>query len=286
MIEPALVSIGLPVHNEASHVDAALTALRAQDYPRLEIIVCDNASTDATLAICQRHADADPRIRIESAPENIGATANFRRSFDLAQGEFFMWASGHDLWSPGLLTECVALLQDHHDACLAYASCDWIGPDGEPFARESGWYDTRGMVAAARFFTVLWGNMHPVLGVMRSSTLRDCGSVPALIGGDLVLLADLSLRGSFLHAVQSRWSRRELRAETDYRQKLKRYSSESFGITRSRLAKVFPLVKLPLELFKRVWRARIGALDKAVMLAALVPALALRYRVGRRGQSH
>jgi glycosyltransferase involved in cell wall biosynthesis len=259
MIEPALVSIGLPVHNEASHVDAALTALRAQDYPRLEIIVCDNASTDATLAICQRHADADPRIRIESAPENIGATANFRRSFDLAQGEFFMWASGHDLWSPGLLTECVALLQDHHDACLAYASCDWIGPDGEPFARESGWYDTRGMVAAARFFTVLWGNMHPVLGVMRSSTLRDCGSVPALIGGDLVLLADLSLRGSFLHAVQSRWSR---------------------------LAKVFPLVKLPLELFKRVWRARIGALDKAVMLAALVPALALRYRVGRRGQSH
>ena len=282
---PALVSIGLPVYNEAGHVDAALTALRAQDYPSLELIVCDNASTDDTLAICRRHADRDPRVRIVSAAENIGASGNFRRAFELAQGEYFMWASGHDLWSPGLVTECVELLRQHQDACLAYASCDWIGPDGKPFERESGWYDTRGMAAPARFFTVLWGNMHPVLGVMRSSKLRECGPIPALIGGDLVLLADLSLRGSFLHAARSRWSRREFRVEVDYRQKLERYSSASFGITRSRLAKVFPLLELPLELVKRVWSARLSALDKSVMLSALVPALALRFLVGRRGQA-
>ena len=281
-----LVSIGLPVYNEARHVDAALTALRAQDYPKIEIIVCDNASTDETLAVCRKHAEQDPRVRIESAVENIGATGNFRRAFDLAEGEYFMWASGHDLWSSGLVSECVELLQQHPDACLAYASCEWIGPDGEPFNRESGWYDTRGMAAPGRFFTVLWGNMHPVLGVIRSSRLRECGPVPALIGGDLVILADLSLRGSFLHAARSRWSRRELRAEVEYRQKLKRYSSVSFGITRSPLAKVFPLLELPVELFKRVCRARMGALDKAVMMAALMPALALRYLVGRRGQAN
>ena len=283
---PSLVSIGLPVYNEARHLDAALTALRAQDHACLEIIVCDNASTDDTLAICRKHADQDPRVRIEPAVENTGATNNFRRAFALARGEYFMWASGHDLWTPGLVSECVALLQQHPEACLAYASCDWIGPDGEPYDRESGWYDTRGMAAPARFFTVLWGNMHPVLGVMRSSRLRECGPVPALVGGDLVLLADLSLRGSFLHAARSRWSRRELRVEVDYGQKLKRYSSASFGITRSRLAKVFPLLELPLELTRRVWRARMGALDKSVMLVALVPALALRYLVGRRGHAN
>ncbi len=282
--QPPLVSIGLPVYNEARHVDAALAALRAQDYPRIEIIVCDNASTDETLAACRRQAAGDPRIRIELAGENIGVTGNFRRAFDLAQGEYFMWASGHDLWSPGLVSECVQLLQDHPDACLAYASCDWIGPAGEPFARESGWYDTRGMAAAARFFTVLWGNMHPVLGVMRSDRLRECGPMPALVGGDLVLLADLSLRGSFLHAARSRWSRRELRTAAHYGQKLDRYSSASFGVTRSRTARLFPLLALPWELFRRVWRARLGALDKAVMLTALLPSLALRYLVGRRGQ--
>lgn len=275
----------MPLFNEATHVDAALTALRAQDYPRFEIIVCDNASTDQTLAICRRHAADDPRIRIAVADANIGVTGNFRRAFELAQGEFFMWASGHDLWSPGLLTECVDLLREHPDACLAYASCDWIGPDGDAIGRESGWADTRGMAPAARFFTVLWGNMHPVLGLMRSDRLRASGPLPALVGGDLVLLADLALSGSFLHAASSRWSRRELRAEVDYRQKLQRYTSASFGVTGLRRAPVSPLLALPWELMKRVWRAPLGVLDRSVMLAALLPSLALRYLVGRRGQA-
>jgi len=281
----SLVSIGLPVYNEASHVDAALSALRAQDYANLEVIVCDNCSTDDTVAICRRHAAQDPRIRIEVAAMNMGVTDNFRRAFELAQGDYFMWASGHDLWSSGLLTECVGLLQDHPDACLAYASCDWVGPAGDPIGRASGWSDTRGMAPAARFFTVLWGNMHPVLGLMRSDRLRACGPLPAIVGGDLVLLADLSLRGTFLHAARSRWSRRELRAESSYGKRVERYTSASFGVTRSRLGRAFPLLALPWELVKRVARAPVGALEKAAMLATLVPSLALRYLVGRRNQA-
>ena len=280
---PPLVSIGLPVYNEARHVDAALSALRAQDYPNLEIIVCDNASTDDTLAICRKHAADDPRIRIEAAASNLGVTGNFRRAFELAAGDYFMWASGHDLWSPGLVSECAGLLAAHPGACLAYASCDWIGPDGQRLDRESGWTDTRGMAPAARFFTVLWGNMHPVLGLMRSDQLRACGPLPAVVGGDLVLLADLSLRGDFLHAARSRWSRRELRTESSYSQKVQRYASASFGVTRSRLGRAFPLLALPWELVKRVARSPMGARDKVVMLAALAPSLVLRYVVGRRG---
>ena len=274
----------MPVYNEARHVDAALSALRAQDYPRLEIIVCDNASTDDTLAICRRHASEDARIRLEPASQNLGATENFRRAFELANGEYFMWASGHDLWSPDLVSECASLLNDHPDACLAYASCDWIDPNGEIFARESGWTDTRGLAPAGRFFTVLWGNMHPVLGLMRTDQLRACGPMPAIVGGDLVLLAALSLRGDFLHAVRSRWSRRESRAEVEYRQKVQRYASASFGVTRSRIGRAMPLAALPWELVKLVLHAKMGLIDKAIMLLALMPSMVLRYLVGRRGQ--
>ncbi len=283
--KPPLVSIGLPVYNEARHIDAALSALRAQDYPRLEIIVCDNASDDDTVAICRRHASADPRIRIEVAPANVGASANFLRAFEFANGDFFMWASGHDLWTPGLVSECTALLLQHPDASLAYASCDWIGNDGELLDLHSGWTDTRGMAPASRFFTILWGNMHPVLGVMRSEKLRACWPLLPLVGGDLVLLSDLALRGDFLHAAKSRWFRREVRTETSYQDKLKRYSSPRFGITRSRIGRTFPLLALPWELVKRVARAPMPFLDRCVMLAALLPSLALRYLVGRRGRA-
>lgn len=279
----ARVSIGVPVFNEASHIDAALSALRAQDFPSIEIIVCDNASTDETLAIARRHAALDPRVRIETASENLGATANFRRAFECTDSEYFMWASGHDLWSPGLVSECVELLDAHPDASLAYASCDWIGPSGDRLDRESGWSDTRGMAPAARFFTILWGNMHPVLGVMRARKLRECWPLPAVVGGDLVLLADLALRGHFLHARHANWSRRELRSETAYGQKIRRYSSASFGITRSWIGRTFPLLALPWELVKRVARSPMSFWDKLGTLAALVPSLALRYLVGRRG---
>ena len=43
-----LVSIGMPVYNGERYVDEALRSLLAQDYPNLEIVVSDNASTDQT----------------------------------------------------------------------------------------------------------------------------------------------------------------------------------------------------------------------------------------------
>lgn len=280
-----LLSIGLPVFNEERFIDSALASLRNQDYPNLEILISDNASTDRTLAICQRHAAEDSRIRIESAAENRGAIANFRHALDMASGTYFMWGAGHDLWTPNLASECVALLEANQQAALAFASSRWIGVDDEPLARASGWSDTRDLAATARFFTIFWGNMHPVVGVMRASHLRDCPPMPGMVGGDLVLLADLALRGSFLHATHACWSRREFRVEKHHDDKLKRYASVSTGIARSRFARMFPLFELPFALVKVVLRSKLPIIDKFAIVAALIPSLPLRYLVGRRSHA-
>ncbi|OOG59666.1 glycosyltransferase family 2 protein [Rhodanobacter sp. C03] len=280
-----LMTIGIPVFNEERFIDSALSSLRSQDYPNLEIIISDNASTDRTLEICQRHASEDPRIRIESAVENRGVIANFQHAVDLASGAYFMWGSGHDLWTSHLVSECVALLEANDGACLAFASSRWIGANNEPLARASGWSDTRDLAAAARFFTVFWGNMHPVMGVMRVERLRSCLPMPSMVGGDLVLLANLALRGGFLHAPHSCWSRREFRAEKHHNDKLKRYASPSIGIARSRFARMFPLLQLPFALIKVLLRSRLPVVDKLAIVAALIPSLPLRYLVGRRSHA-
>ena len=282
--EQPLVSIGVPIYNEAAYIDVALSALRSQDYPEIEIIVCDNASTDDTVEICQRHAQADPRIQVHVAEKNRGITNNFRWASDLASGKYFMWACGHDLWSPELISECVGLLEDNPTACVAYATANWIGPDGESLQKRSGWSDTRGLDPVSRFFTVFWGNMHPVLGLIRVDQFRSCKPIPEIIGGDLVLLADLAIRGEFIHARRSIWFRRELRSEISYQQKLQRYASSDFGVTKSRLGRRFPLLALPWALVRLVSVAPCGFFDKALMLIALLPSLALRYRVGRKNR--
>lgn len=281
-----LVSIGLALYNEAGYIDETLHSLRAQDYPNLEIVACDNASTDGSLDICRAHAADDRRIRVVPADRNLGATANFRRALELCRGEYFMWAAGHDLWSPNLVSECVALLESHPEASLAFASSRWVGPDGSALARESGWTDTRGIGATGRMFTVLWGNMHPVMGVMRRDRLVKCGPLPAIAGGDLVILTALALEGDFLHARGSVWTRREQRTESSHRQKLRRYASADSGVIQSRIDRIFPLLSLPLSLLGLVMRSRLPLFERILAVVALLPSLLLRYVVGRRAAAN
>src|SRR6185436_16671018 len=81
-----LVSIGLAVYNGARNVERALDTLLAQEFTDFELIVSDDASTDATPSICQRYAARDPRIRFVRAEQNRGAAWNFNRLVELARG--------------------------------------------------------------------------------------------------------------------------------------------------------------------------------------------------------
>ncbi len=281
LVDCPRISIGLPVYNEERFIDASLRSLREQDYPNVDILICDNASTDSTLSICERHAAEDSRIRIDRAPSNRGAVANFRRAFDLARGKYFMWASGHDLWSPNLLSECASQLNQNEGACIAFACSRWIDADGAQMMRASGWTDTRGMLPAARGFTILWGNMHPILGLIRTESLRSCQPMQNLVGGDLVLLMELALRGDLVHAPKASWSRREFRTETRYEDKLQRYISIETNIVRSPMQRMFPLLQLPSALIRVVWRSGLPLSDRMMMLLALAASLPLRYQTGR-----
>ena len=62
-----LVSLGVPARNEESAIEATLESLVAQKLPshtKLEVIVCVNASRDATAQVVRRIAARDPRIKL------------------------------------------------------------------------------------------------------------------------------------------------------------------------------------------------------------------------------
>lgn len=92
------VSIGMPVYNGAKYIREAVDSLLAQTFTDFELIISDNASIDATQAICEEYARRDPRTRYMRQSENKGALANFQFVLDQARGEFFMWAAADDRW--------------------------------------------------------------------------------------------------------------------------------------------------------------------------------------------
>src|SRR5438067_368718 len=116
---PPLVSIGMPVYNGERHLAEALESALAQDHAHLEIIVSDNASSDATPDLGRRYAQTDRRVRYHRNAANVGAAANFRRALALARGRYFTWLAHDDvLSSRRYLSTIVAFLQRNRDVVL------------------------------------------------------------------------------------------------------------------------------------------------------------------------
>ena len=278
-----LVSIGMPIYNEERFLDRALESLRRQDYPNIEILISDNASTDATGEIAQRIAETDSRISYESTGENIGVAANFRRVQDKARGKYFMWAAGHDEWSEDLVSQSVTVLEQQPNAAIAFATSHWIDEAGvRDEQRDTHYEDTRGKGTFSRYFKVLWGNMHPVLGLIRLDYLRRTGSVQNFAGADLALLSELILMGDFVHAPVAWWNRRDVRARESHGQRMKRYTGKEYGQATGSLDKRFPLLRLPFALIRGVWRSRVPLPQRLAILLALIPVMPFRYVAGRR----
>jgi glycosyltransferase involved in cell wall biosynthesis len=281
-----LVSIGMPVRNEERFIREALEALLAQEDVRMELIISDNASTDATPDICREYAERYPAlIRYNRFEDNVGAGANFAWVLEQAVGEYFMWASGHDLWEPNYLKSCTTALQAAPNAMIAFGSTHWIDAAGAPYPRATGWSDTRGLSLAGRYFTVFWGNMNPIIAVLRTAAIKE-EEVTDMIGVDLCLLLALSLKGNFLHCPDTAWSRRENRDEVSYEQKLKRYRSGDFALDKSLLARIAPLARLPVRILRDLLGSRLGAGQKLLLAVLLLASLPVKYLSDRQRKPH
>jgi glycosyltransferase involved in cell wall biosynthesis len=108
MTELPLVSIGIPTYNRANLLGRAIESVLAQDYPNLELLICDNASTDNTRQVCEAYVAQHPKLRYIRQPKNEGATGNFRAAFENTRGEFFAWLGDDDWMDRSYVARCAA----------------------------------------------------------------------------------------------------------------------------------------------------------------------------------
>jgi glycosyltransferase involved in cell wall biosynthesis len=71
-----LVSVVTPMYNEEANLAECIESVLAQTYQNWEYIIVDNCSTDRSLEIARRYAEADPRIRVASNQEFLRAVPN------------------------------------------------------------------------------------------------------------------------------------------------------------------------------------------------------------------
>ncbi len=191
------VSIGLPVYNGEAFLAEALDSLLAQTFTDFELIVSDNASTDATAEICRARAARDARVRYLRNETNVGAMRNFNSVFELARGAYFKWAAHDDVHEPTYLERCVEVLDRSPDVALVYPAARNIDANGETMGTVLQALRSDRANPAVRFRDLIRRDHScvAVLGVGRSEIFRKTRMLAGYADCDRVLLAEIGLAG-------------------------------------------------------------------------------------------
>lgn len=204
------VSIGLPVYNGERYISETLDSLLAQTFEDFELIICDNASTDQTEQICRAYVRRDQRIRYTQNPVNLGASKNYSRALELSSGEYFRWANCDDLFAPESLARCVAVLDQQPSVVLTYPKTKLIDERSQYISEYEDGLHLQSPRASDRFMKVFsnLGLVNIIYGLMRADILRQTRLIRNFLGGDIPLVAELTLYGKFFEISEFLFYRR------------------------------------------------------------------------------
>ena len=112
--QPVKVSVCIPSHNGADFLPQAIESVLAQTFTDFELVVVDDSSDDASVAIARSFDD--PRLRLHANPARLGLVGNWNRCVELARGEYIYLFHQDDVMEPDNLARKSSFLDEHPSA--------------------------------------------------------------------------------------------------------------------------------------------------------------------------
>jgi glycosyltransferase involved in cell wall biosynthesis len=166
-----LVSICIPTYNGAPWIREAIESVLAQDYQRLEIIVCDDASSDETVSFAR--AFADPRIRVFSNRPRVGMVRNWNRCVRASSGDYVKLLMQDDLLAPGCVGRTIEVMEAHPHVGMVFSPRAVLLDDpNDPDAR--GWEKRFGVLHAPFGQLAIVNDGRVMFDRMRRDRFRGC----------------------------------------------------------------------------------------------------------------
>lgn len=100
-----LVSVVIPVHNAERYLAECLDSVLAQTLAAIEVIVVDDASSDASPEVLARRAAVDARVRVITQARNQGVSAARNAGIDAARGAYLAFVDADDSVDPTMLDD-------------------------------------------------------------------------------------------------------------------------------------------------------------------------------------
>ena len=126
-----LLSDIVPIYNVQDYVAAALQSLLEQSFTDFEAILVENQSSDESLAVVQRFAQQDPRLRIVQHETNQGLAAARNTGLEHARGEYIYYFDSNDLLPHDFLQHMMTTIRQA-DVDIVCANTSNFAWDTEP----------------------------------------------------------------------------------------------------------------------------------------------------------
>lgn len=136
-----LVSIVVPVFNGEKYLRESLDSIVNQTYPRTQVLVMDDASTDGTATVVAGYGD---RVTYYRQPENKGQFGNVNDGIARADGEYIAVFHADDVYLPSIVEREVAFLQRHRDTGAVFCLDIFIDALGREYGKLSIPAEVRG----------------------------------------------------------------------------------------------------------------------------------------------
>ena len=183
--DPCL-SVVLTSYNYARFLGLAIEGILGQTRVPDEFIVIDDASTDESVKIINKYAQANPSIQLVKNEQNEGIVACLNKGMDLARGKYLLYATADDVVLPGLCEESITLLEQHPEAPFSSALVSVIDEEGlvlgrwpSPVVAEKGFIGPQDALRLMRKFG-FWLSGNTV--VFRRQALIEVGGFPSELG--------------------------------------------------------------------------------------------------------
>jgi len=112
---PPLVSVVTPAYNEEKYLAECIESVLAQSYTRWDYLIVNNCSTDGTLAVAQKYAARDSRIRVITNSTLLPAVANFNHALRQisSASKYCKMVFADDWIYPECIGRMVTLMEKH-----------------------------------------------------------------------------------------------------------------------------------------------------------------------------
>lgn len=135
MTNKPLISVAIVTYNSAEFILETLESVKAQTYPRIELIISDDCSKDNSVALCrdwiEKNGERFEHTQLITVEKNTGVSANFNRAEAACKGEWVKLLDGDDLLLPSCLEDYVEYVAKHPEIVYLFSRGEAFGSTEE-----------------------------------------------------------------------------------------------------------------------------------------------------------